>query len=117
MITSCRNSGFHILFSNGWTASVQWGPGNYCDNSFVSDRLMMPFAKGEYQREWASKTAECWAWVKEDDKSPSDCVNFPDGGPLSYQKPEEVVHFLDFVSKFPDHKLPEGDILETFQSH
>ena len=24
--------GFHITFKNGWTISVQFGPGNYCDN-------------------------------------------------------------------------------------
>lgn len=23
--------GFHMEFDNGWTVSVQWGPGNYCD--------------------------------------------------------------------------------------
>jgi hypothetical protein len=24
--------GFHITFENGYTISVQFGPGNYCDN-------------------------------------------------------------------------------------
>ena len=24
--------GFHITFRNGYTISVQWGPGNYADN-------------------------------------------------------------------------------------
>jgi hypothetical protein len=24
--------GFHITFANDWTVSVQFGPGNYCDN-------------------------------------------------------------------------------------
>lgn len=24
--------GFHITFDNGYTLSVQFGPGNYCDN-------------------------------------------------------------------------------------
>jgi hypothetical protein len=24
--------GFHIKFANGFLMSVQWGPGNYCDN-------------------------------------------------------------------------------------
>ena len=23
--------GFHMEFPNGWTLSVQWGPGNYCE--------------------------------------------------------------------------------------
>lgn len=24
--------GFHMKFANGWGVSVQFGPGNYCDN-------------------------------------------------------------------------------------
>lgn len=24
--------GFHITFANGWTVSVQFGPGNYCQH-------------------------------------------------------------------------------------
>jgi hypothetical protein len=24
--------GFHMTFANGWTVSVQWGAGNYCQN-------------------------------------------------------------------------------------
>jgi len=27
-----RKKGFHIEFDNGYTVSVQFGPGNYCDN-------------------------------------------------------------------------------------
>ena len=28
----CGRSGFHIRFANGWSVSVLFGPGNYCDN-------------------------------------------------------------------------------------
>jgi len=28
----CDQKGFHITFENGWTVSVQFGRGNYCDN-------------------------------------------------------------------------------------
>jgi hypothetical protein len=36
--------GFSMKFANGWTVSVQFGPGNYCDNRHMpidseSDRL------------------------------------------------------------------------------
>jgi hypothetical protein len=27
-----KDTGFHFTFQNGWTASVQIGPGNYCEN-------------------------------------------------------------------------------------
>ena len=29
--------GFHITFENGWTVSVQFGRGNYCENYDHSD--------------------------------------------------------------------------------
>lgn len=32
MLASYRNSGFQISFPNNITVSVQFGPGNYCDN-------------------------------------------------------------------------------------
>lgn len=32
MFSTTRGKGFHIQFSNGWTVSVQFGPGNYGDN-------------------------------------------------------------------------------------
>ena len=36
----CRNRGFQITFENGYTVSVQFGAGNYCDNQ--SDALRKP---------------------------------------------------------------------------
>ena len=38
----CDNKGFHITFSNKVTVSVQFGPGNYCENydeSFNNQRV------------------------------------------------------------------------------
>tara|TARA_R110002020_G_scaffold414874_2_gene624331 strand:+ start:1211 stop:1498 length:288 start_codon:yes stop_codon:yes gene_type:complete len=32
MFKSTINTGFHMTFENGIKISVQWGPGNYCDN-------------------------------------------------------------------------------------
>ena len=32
MFTSTFNKGFQITFENGWTISVQYGSGNYCEN-------------------------------------------------------------------------------------
>ena len=33
MISSTNNKGFRMTFENGWTISVQFGYGNYCDNN------------------------------------------------------------------------------------
>jgi hypothetical protein len=30
---STENKGFQMTFENGWTISVQFGYGNYCDNT------------------------------------------------------------------------------------
>jgi hypothetical protein len=32
MFKIISGKGFYITFENGWTVSVQFGPGNYCDN-------------------------------------------------------------------------------------
>lgn len=32
MFISTRNKGFQMAFENGWTISVQFGYGNYCEN-------------------------------------------------------------------------------------
>jgi hypothetical protein len=32
MIAVTKNKGFQMEFENGWTISVQFGYGNYCDN-------------------------------------------------------------------------------------
>ena len=52
------NKGFRITFSNGWTASVQWGGGNYCENYSIRNTFgdVVP----------ASKDAEIAAWDKND---------------------------------------------------
>lgn len=33
MFKSINNKGFSMKFDNGWTISVQFGYGNYCDNN------------------------------------------------------------------------------------
>jgi hypothetical protein len=32
------SKGFHMTFPNGWTVSVQFGEGNYCDNKYKINR-------------------------------------------------------------------------------
>jgi hypothetical protein len=42
-ITSFGNGpakGFHMTFDNGWTVSVQWGSGNYCENKYIPANVM-----------------------------------------------------------------------------
>ena len=57
-----QGKGFHITFENGWTVSVQFGGGNYCDNY---DMLI----GDEYEQagEEGSNTAECAVWGPDGD--------------------------------------------------
>lgn len=50
------SKGFHITFENGYTVSVQFGPGNYADNYGASFRDAPP------PRGWQSSTAETGVW-------------------------------------------------------
>ena len=49
---TCGNHGFHIGFDNGYTISVQFGPGNYCEQYDAS----FDAPKSSYF--WKSKDAE-----------------------------------------------------------
>ena len=55
MFEITAGKGFQMTFANGWTVSVQFGDGNYCDNRFN--------ANGEQ----SSKTAEIAAWKGRDE--------------------------------------------------
>ena len=52
-------TGFHLTFSNGITVSVQFGPGNYCDN------YNMPPRYDNNYKILESEDAEVFAWDKE----------------------------------------------------
>jgi hypothetical protein len=60
---SCQNKGFQLTFENGWTVSVQWGPGNYCDRQSYGATFDAPL-KGETGL-WDSNSAEVAAWNSE----------------------------------------------------
>jgi hypothetical protein len=66
-------TGFHIVFGNGWTASVQWGSYNYADG----------------------QTAEIAAWDKD-----GNWHSFGHDQVKGWCSPEEVATFLQMVSSF-----------------
>lgn len=70
--------GFHITFANGWTVSVQFGRGNYCEN------------RGALENK-PSKNAEIWAYHKDFRKYPID--------PIGWQTPEQVAEFIQTVKE------------------
>jgi hypothetical protein len=59
MLKITSHKGFHITFKNGWTASVQFGPGNYCSNHDIWE-----FDAPKNAEVWESYDAEVAAWEK-----------------------------------------------------
>jgi len=87
----CNNKGFHIKLKNGWTISVQFGVGNYCenyDNDIIEFRDIGKFP-------YASDTAEIWAW--------NSGKHYPED-PLGYQTPEQILKFINKISKKKNEK-------------
>ena len=93
--------GFQITFDNGWTASVQFGPGNYCHNKDADgmevrsdvdfdiaapdcpDAEVAAFASdGSQERHWHQFSADTDDTVK------------------GWVSPSEVVEFLQLVEGF-----------------
>lgn len=61
MFSITQGKGFQLVFPNGWTASVQWGAGNYCENYSVMS-YENPFRLDESLARYQSQTAEIAAW-------------------------------------------------------
>lgn len=79
--------GFHITFENGWTVSVQFGPGNYSDHYNNYDFT----AKGRCDAGvTGSKTAEVWCWNEITGK------HWPEN-PFAYQSPDDVSKILSYA--------------------
>lgn len=56
MFKITKGRGFNVTFRNGYSVSVQFGPGNYADNYNMD--YDNPYAAGEK----GSSTAECAVW-------------------------------------------------------
>ena len=78
-----------MTFENGWTISVQWGYGNYCDNNtyYVSDF--------ENTKDLESTTAEIAMWDKD-----GKWFDFGNDTVKGYCSANEVAEWIDKCSKF-----------------
>ncbi len=83
--------GFHITFENGYTVSVQFGPGNYCDNH---DKEIG--RDDGSSGETGSTTAECAVWARNRKMIKrvgwSDTVN-------GYMTSDDVLKLMNWASK------------------
>jgi hypothetical protein len=77
--------GFHITFENGYTVSVQFGPGNYCDNY---DKEIG--RDEEACAKFGSSNAECAVWGKD-----GNMIDHFDGNNVSNRStPKDVLDLL-----------------------
>jgi hypothetical protein len=101
--------GFQLDFPNGWTASVQWGPGNYCTN-----RDMQANAFKDDIKFLESETAEIAAWVTNlrTTSTTDGWYKFEDGQEVQgWQNMGQVMEFLNKVRSFPDTSFTTTKVL------
>ena len=101
--------GFQLDYSNGWTASVQWGPGNYCTNR---DMQANPFK--DDIKFLQSETAEIAAWVTNlrTTSTTDGWYKFEDGQEVQgWQNVDSVMEFLNRVSSFPSTSFTTTRVL------
>jgi len=106
--TICGGKGFHLTFANRWTVSVQFGPGNYCDNYDLNIRTDDVKAGKD-----GSTTAEvaCWSDNGELAYLGSDSV-------AGHQTPDQVARLIAVVSGLAetDRELPADYLFERQRS-
>lgn len=84
MMITVGQSGFQMSFDNGWTVSIQFGSGNYCDN--------------QYSKSVALKhcnNAEMAAWDRN-----AKWYRFEGDEVEGHASPERVAEFIHLVSQF-----------------
>ena len=95
MFQSTLHKGFKMTFDNGFTISVQWGTGNYCENNRPSidhsDQLDWSNRPGEY----SSPDAEIAIWNKD-----NVWYDFGHDRVKGYCKPDEVADWIIKVKNF-----------------
>lgn len=101
MFKICDNKGFHVSFENGYTVSVQFGAGNYCDNYDLS---VMDYLG---QRVPPSFTAET-ALIAPN----GDFVSYKGDDVQGRQTPEDVLELMNYAAglgQFVEVLMIEGN--------
>jgi len=85
-----QGKGLHLTFDNGWTLSIQIGPGNYGDNYDMSSSAY--YEQRIYQANLESTQAEIAMW-----KQGGDMVQFPEGDTVRGYVP--INEILDLINE------------------
>ena len=104
---TCGNHGFHICFENGYTISVQFGPGNYCEQYDAS------FDAPKSQYFWQSNDAEVAVMYKGEFVTSQllseikELEDHSDGQVISCVTPNEVAKIIAVISAWPKQSEEE----------
>lgn len=95
MFKITSGKGFHVTFANGWTVSVQFGPGNYGDHHLSA--FGHDFKGSEREAgEQGSLTAEVACWPRS-----GDLANLGSDTVRGWQNPEQVLALMVEVAGLP----------------
>ena len=83
---SQERPGFQMTFDNGWTISVQWHTGAYCERK----QVLVGYAEDKKPAE--SATAEIAMWDKH-----GNWYTFEHDTVLGYQTPDEVAEWIEIT--------------------
>ena len=90
MFAITRGRGFHLTFSNGWTASVQFGVGNYCEHHDDDAK----FGSEQHKDMWSSYDAEVAAWPRK-----GKLIQYPNGDTVrGWLDADQVLAFLNEIA-------------------
>lgn len=94
MFKITSGKGFQMTFANGWTVSVQFGPGNYCENrSMLFDTEFSPSESDRLAGAKGSIDAEIAAWDKD-----GTWYNFGTDTVKGWVTPDMVAAFIREIS-------------------
>ena len=88
MFLITAGKGFQITFENGWTVSVQFGSGNYCENRWTRKDLFDLY--DPLSHDVSSKDAEVTRWYGEKDDMDE---------PTGYMSPDDVAKYIAKTAK------------------
>ena len=95
MFAITYGKGFHIALANGWTISVQFGPGNYCEHYGSSS--MREFCERPAPRRHESRDAEIAIW-----KGNGEMIDLNGDTVAARVSPDKVAEILAAMLTEPD---------------
>ena len=113
MLRITNGRGFQLVFANGWTVSIQFGPGNYCENRDMefgqsSDEYNASQRKAGEQ---GCGTAEIAAWPWQ-----GELVSFGGDTVKGWVNANEVAAFIALVANLPEGELPNTAFAQLYDA-